>query len=131
MPSTARKTLASLLIALHAAIMLCGPGLHAAPGLGHFGTSGVASKLDNTPELSAAVAAPGEHCPLCDFFAQGQLPLEQATLAVHRLVDPVEPDSLPISLPRPLILSAQSRAPPRIDARIVMPTTSESNLVLA
>lgn len=131
MPSTARKALVSLLIALHAAIMLCGPGLHAATGLGHLGATEASSRPDRAPDQITTVSSAVEHCPLCDFLAQGQLPIDPEIVVADRMVDPVDPASPPLSPPAPSLLSTQSRAPPRRDARIVLPTNPGSNLLHA
>jgi hypothetical protein len=119
MPRTARQALASLLIALHAAIALCGPGLHAAPGLGHFGPAGTVRKPDAQPEFIKVAATASEHCPICDYFAQGQLPLPPTIPISFRLVLAVEPTHPPILAPRAPRSSSQSRAPPCGDARTV------------
>lgn len=131
MLSTARKALAASLIALHAAIMLCGPGLHAAPGLGHPSASRELPKGDETPSLSTVTPVGGDHCPLCDFFAQGQLPADPAMVVADLLDLPSGPIPLPACSPRPPILTSQSRAPPLSDDRIVPPTTAKSNHIPA
>ncbi len=131
MLSTARKALAASLIALHAAIMLCGPGLHAAPGLGHPSASRELPKGDETPSLSTVPPVGGDHCPLCDFFAQGQLPAERPPAVADLLDRPAGPISRPACSPRPPILSSRSRAPPLSDDRIVPPTTAMSNPIPA
>jgi hypothetical protein len=119
MPRTARQALAALLIALHATISLCGPGLHAAPGLGHAGPAGTSRGLDRHLKLTTLAATASEHCPICDYFSQGQLPSPPPTTASNRLVRSFEPVPISSIVPRPPLLSSRSRAPPRGDARIV------------
>jgi hypothetical protein len=119
MQRNARNTLSALLIAFHATIALCGPGLHAAPYMGHDSPSGTVRKPDGQLELTKLAATATEHCPLCDFFAQGQLPLPPSLQVSARVVLPFEPADLPLFAPRPPHLSSRSRAPPLGDARIV------------
>jgi hypothetical protein len=119
MPKTARKALAALLISLHAMISLCGAGLHAAPGLGHPGPTGTSRKLDGHLEWRSLAATTSEHCPICDYVSQGQLPLPRAFSVSSRLVLPFTPAAVPILAPSPSLLSCRSRAPPLNDARIV------------
>ena len=119
MPYTARQALAALLIALHAAVALCGPGLHAAPGLGHAGPAGSSRGPDGPPGLIKPPATALEHCPLCDYFAQGQVPLPPSPQASCRLVLPFEPTRFPLLAPRPPLVSSRSRAPPLGDSPVV------------
>lgn len=119
MPRTARQALAASLIVLHAAISLCGASLHAAPGLGHAGSAGSSTKADAHPGLTRIAATVPEHCPLCDYFSQGQLPLAADFVAASRLVLPFEPTQPPPLLPRSPHLLARPRAPPRGISRIV------------
>ncbi len=119
MPRTARQVLTALLITLHAVISLCGPSLHAAPGLGHKSLAEVSSRTDGLGEWGKITATPAEHCPVCEYFAQAQLPFHRVILVSSRLVLPFEPAHSPILNSRPLSLSSQPRAPPLGDARVV------------
>lgn len=109
--------MASTLIALHAAIALCGPGLHAAPGLGHAGAARASLQRDSSPEFADVSPDPTEHCPVCDYFAQGQLPLVPAAPVGSRFVASFEPNLAHPPIPLPPSRSNRSRAPPRIDSR--------------
>jgi hypothetical protein len=119
MPRTARQVLAALLIALHATISLCGPGLHGAPGLGHAGPAGNIRKSDGHLKPASLAAVAPEHCPICDCFSQGQVPTPPSVVASHRLVRCFVPAPISTLAPRPPLLVSRSRAPPRVDARIV------------
>jgi hypothetical protein len=119
MPRTSRQALAALLIALHASISLCGPGLHAAPGLGHAGLAGSSRESDGDPGLTRHSATAPEHCPVCDYFSQGQLPLPPFLHVPSRPVLPFETALISTLAPRPPLLYSRSRAPPRGAARIV------------
>jgi hypothetical protein len=66
-----RQLLVASLIALHAAIALCGPCLHELPGLGHDSSAG--SQTQQHPLKSSHDS--GDNCPVCHFLAQGQLPV--------------------------------------------------------
>ncbi len=118
MPHTARRALAAFLIALHAAIAACGPGLHAAPGLGHAARSAETSAADGTPALAHPSINLAEHCPLCDYFAQGQLPIARACWASSPLVVPAEPARPALLPPAPPLPTSRSRAPPLGDSRL-------------
>ncbi len=119
MPRTARRALAAFLIALHAAISACGPGLHAAPGLGHPGRSVGLSGVEGTTSLAHPSVKLAEHCPLCDYFAQGQLPIASACLASCPLVAAAEPGRTAPLAPGPPRSLSRSRAPPLGDPRSV------------
>jgi hypothetical protein len=119
MPRTARQALAAFLIALHATISLCGPGLHAVPGLGHAGPTGTIRKSDGHLKAASRAAVVPEHCPICDYFWQGQVPSPPSAVASHRLVRCLDPAPISTLAPRPTLLISRSRAPPRGDARIV------------
>ncbi len=119
MPRTARTTLTALLIALHATILLCGPGLHAAPGLAHAGLSNAPATDDGGTRWSETSTRLVDHCPLCEYLAQGQLPLQPAAWIACQLVRPFEPALLPVLSPFLLPFPSRSRAPPRDAAWIV------------
>ena len=116
MPQVARQALATLLIALHAVIAICGPGLHAGLGSGHVGSSHCAGPAKGSPEATQLAASPADHCPICDHFAQGQLPGSSGILSLARFDAPFEPAGHRVEAPRPPPLSARSRAPPRASA---------------
>ncbi len=112
MSSTACRALATLLIALHAAIAACGPGLHAAPGLAHAGMPGSAARADDGAEIAPPSLRLIEHCPLCDYFAQGQLIAGRASCESRPLAAAAEPARPLLLAPRPARSPSRSRAPP-------------------
>ncbi len=79
----------------------------------------VSSRTDGLGELGKITATPAEHCPVCEYFAQAQLPFQRAILESSRLVLPFEPVHPPSLGSRPLPLSSRPRAPPLGDARII------------
>lgn len=109
MPLALRNALFATLVAFHAAVTVCGAGLHALPGLGH--NSGLRPRAQNDhshgPGKSAHESA--DECPVCQFLAQGQLADEPAGGPIARLPgdaltltppanDPVTPPG--VSIPR-------------------------------
>lgn len=117
MSATARRLLASLLIALHASISALGPGLHAGAGGEHDGPGRVAKHLHGQGGLVQAAPDAPEHCPICEHLAQGQWsPPAVAPAPCSRVAALGPVASRPID-PRPPILAARPRAPPRGDVR--------------
>ena len=104
-----RKLLVSALVAFHVMVMLCGPSLHGVPGIGHHVDvgAGAGERHDGHP-----VSGPhglSDHCLVCQFFWQGQLPVAfvcNATSDQVMMLVPVErfymtPHSSPtVSRPR-------------------------------
>lgn len=109
-----RNLLATLLIALHAAIAIGGPGLHAGPGLSHAGRPASADQSGGSEDLAPVqvTASPVEHCPLCDYFAQGQLPFPLHAPALALVATPFEPTRTRVEAPHPPVIATRSRAPP-------------------
>ena len=118
MPRNARKPLTALLIALHALIVVCGQAMHASPGLSHASAPAGSREGDGLPRWADLSVAPTEHCPVCEYFAQGQLPLVAGLPILARPVSPLEPVLLPAHSPLRLVLASRSRAPPRGDAQV-------------
>lgn len=118
MPYPARHILATLMIALHAAIAVCGPGLHAGPGLSHAGQAAGASRAEHGQDQLGVAASPTEHCPLCDYFAQGQLPFPPAVPRLVLTASPFEPTPPRVEAPPSPPISTRSRAPPQADRLI-------------
>src|SRR5260370_24945643 len=112
MPRSLRQTLVALLIALHAAVTLCGPGLHALPGWGHNSGLHPLAKNDHSHGPGKSSHAASDECPVCHFLAQGQLSSDHSGGVTASLVgDPVTPIvsiAVPIS-PHPL---SNPRGPP-------------------
>ena len=109
MKRTARRPLIAWLVALHAAIAIVAPSLHALPGLGH-ATPRASSeeRRDAAPPITAAA----EHCSVCEYLAQGQLPLCSPVLVVELTNSSGDsPEALP-EAPRVPITSGRPRSPP-------------------
>jgi hypothetical protein len=105
-----RHLLFGSLIACHAAVMLCGPSLHALAGSSHGLAAASNSGRPDDPTQSRPDSA--DNCLICHFVAQGQLPVAFfGTVATHHVAELVVP-ALPISQPRPTHLPSIPRAPP-------------------
>jgi hypothetical protein len=105
-----RHLLFASVIACHAFVTLCGPCLHALPGSSH--DMGAASKSRRADDPSQSRRDAADNCLVCQFVAQGQLPVEfthgPSILQVTELVTP----ALPISTTSALHLPSTPRAPP-------------------
>jgi hypothetical protein len=105
-----RRLLLSALVAIYAAVCLCGPCLHALSGSDH--PPGPASQAGRTHDPARSTADSADTCLLCHFVAQGQLPVATG----HQLSVQVAADlALPaVSVSRPILhhLAANPRAPP-------------------
>src|SRR5260370_17696329 len=108
MPRSLRQTLVALLIALHAAVTLCGPGLHALPGWGHDSGLHPLAKTDHSHGPGKSSHEAKDECPVCQFLAQGQLSSNcvggESTWVVGDALPPVAPlpvavSPLPLSIP--------------------------------
>lgn len=114
MPRTVRRPFIIGLVALHAAVMLCGAGLHALPGLAHDSGLRPLAKNDHThgPGKSSHEAA--EDCSLCQLLFQSQLAAHQHCAAPAWLAI----DSVCLSSPTPELIPAfrtsSPRAPPSL-----------------
>ena len=110
MPHMARRLLFALVLACHAAVMLCGPCLHALPGSSHElrATSNSQHADDSTPSRRDGA----DNCLICKFVAQGQVLAGVFTATsfdqVNEFVPPVATLSQPVSIPLPSF----PRAPP-------------------
>ncbi len=74
MSRVGRQLLFFSLIACHAAVVLCGPCLHALPGSTH--EMGAASKSHRPDHPLQSRSDSNDDCLICQFVAQGQLPVE-------------------------------------------------------
>ena len=105
-----RHFLFASVIACHAIVTLCGPCLHALPGSSHALDATSKSRRADDPAQSRSDSA--DNCLVCQFVAQGQLPVEfthgPLILQVTELVTP----SLPITAISALHLPSNPRAPP-------------------
>ena len=114
MPNFPRHVLATLLIALHASLAICGPGLHAGLGSEHARPAHSPDRPDHRQELAGLTISAAEHCPICDYFAQGQLSVTTAIPRLVQLVTPLAPIVHAVDSLRPILLSTRSRAPPSL-----------------
>jgi len=112
MPRFARQLLAASLVALHAAVMLCGPCLHAVPGWGHAPGLSRSSDVHHVRTPSAASLLQADDCPVCHFLSQAQLPVDPARVVAvaHVRVLDAPRDREPVP-PAPF-RSTSPRAPP-------------------
>ena len=78
MPVTARHALIAALIALHAAVSVCGAGLHALPGWGHDSGLHPLARNDHSHGPGKSAHESADECPVCQFLAQGQLSCDHA-----------------------------------------------------
>jgi len=94
-----RNALVAVLIGLHAAVTLCGPGLHAISGLSHGNGYSPFARNDHSHGPGPSSHQASDDCLVCQFLAQGQLasdfgigvsprvPLDEATTLAPR-IDP-------------------------------------------
>src|SRR5262249_15721180 len=105
-----RQILFASLIACHAAVILCGPCLHALPGSSH--EPGAISKPDRPDDAGQSRRDTNANCLIYQVVAQGQLPVafscELSSPVVTDLALPALPHTRPISPQLP----ASPRAPP-------------------
>lgn len=103
----ARQILLASLLALYGVVTVGGPALHALPGAGH---AKAATTADG--DGSERPTSSDDDCPICHFFAQGQL-AEDSTHVMSMDVVRIQPaDDLPLTFPPAVARSAGPRAPP-------------------
>ena len=108
-----RKLLIASLVALHAAVMLCGPCLHGLAGVGNHATivSGGVVAHQARDAFRPSHDRPDD-CPVCHFLAQAQMSVDSESVSIVQRVCLIKPeipfDSLTPSLPS----SGSPRAPP-------------------
>ncbi len=107
-----RRALIASLVAFHAALMLCGPCLHAMPGLDH--RAGLGSTARDSTEWSTAREDSADDCPICQLVAQGQLPIEASTVSSTALVARSTGNAAPVADVVPPALPSCPRAPPAV-----------------
>ena len=107
----ASQFLLATILALYGVITLSGPALHALPGFGHRSTE-LASDRAAAPGHGDQDNAAAHDCPICHFYAQGQLiagPDGAPSREIVRIRSADEPQlSSPLAVARPSI----PRAPP-------------------
>ena len=105
-----RQFLFASLIACHAAVILCGPCLHALPGSTH--EMGPTAKSHGLGDPVQSRRDTSDHCLICHFVAQGQLTVEfSCCCAIQPSVELVVPSILASRLFSQLLPSSP-RAPP-------------------
>jgi len=105
-----RHLLFASVLACHAAVTFCGPCLHALPGSSHELKGDARSHRTDDAAQSRRDAA--DNCLICQFVAQGQLPVELATgIPSQQAAALIVPD-LPAPDIRSAPLSSSPRAPP-------------------
>ncbi len=70
---TLRKLLFLTLITPHVGVLLCGPSLHAMPGMGHTAVLGEDAGAQHEGEPEQTPHHFSDHCLVCQFLVQGQL----------------------------------------------------------
>ncbi len=112
MSGSFRRILLATWIAFHAAITLCGPGLHALSGFEHDGSPGAAADDGLTIESGDTLHGEADDCPVCHYLAQGQLPCQNAPVVVDSAVVHLAQSRREPTLPLALHLPSSPRAPP-------------------
>jgi hypothetical protein len=108
--SQIRRFVFATLVACYAAMVLCGPCLHELPGSTH--RMGAASNPDRPDHPLQSQSDSKDRCLICQFVAQGQLPVEfyvsaSPELIAELVIPAVSAPHLPFRL-----LPSSPRAPP-------------------
>jgi hypothetical protein len=106
-----RQILPAFLIACHAAVTLCGPCLHELPGATHHQIS-AASKSNRSDDPVWPRNDSRDGCLICQFVAQGQLPVELSRESLPHLIGELVLGAFPVSRSLPNSLPSCPRAPP-------------------
>jgi hypothetical protein len=105
-----RQFLFASLIACHAAVILCGPCLHALSGATH--EMGATTKSHDTDDPVQSRRDASDHCLICHFVAQSQLTIAFSGIsAIQPSVEWVAPSIFAAS-PFSQLLTTGPRAPP-------------------
>ncbi len=99
------------LFACHTAVTVCGPCLHELPGVGHQ-KSGLSSKPQASGDEAKSRLHTSDHCLVCQYIAQGQLPVERASVGNVSHVVGLETCFCPSFRPSRIVALAHPRAPP-------------------
>jgi hypothetical protein len=111
-----RHLLFGSVIACHAAVVLCGPCLHALPGSSH--GLGAVSKSDRPDDPTQSRRDSADNCLICQFVTQGQLPVEISCGPTIHVIAALVVPVLPATHTLPLQLPSNPRAPPAVAASL-------------
>ena len=104
------------LVALHATVMLVGPGLHGLAAWDHAARHFECSNQEHAHGPAHAAAVDSDDCPVCHFFAQSHLPIVGADVAPALQSLAYEPEPCPGLVTLSRLFSTSPRAPPADDA---------------
>jgi len=109
--------LVASLVALHATVMLVGPGLHGLAAWDHAARHFECANREHAHGPAHAAAVDSDDCPVCHFFAQGHVPITTAPVltALQSLTLRPEPRSRLVTPQR--LHSISPRAPPTTPLR--------------
>jgi hypothetical protein len=107
-----RHILFASVLACHAAVTLCGPCLHALSGSSH--DQGAASKSHRPDDPTPSRRDAADNCLICQFVAQGQLPVEFSHGLSTELIAELVAPALPAAHALPRQLPSSPRAPPSV-----------------
>lgn len=107
-----RTLLVSAVIAFHLMVMVCGPSLHALPGIGHHVEFGADAGDRHEGQPVPVPHGFSDHCLVCQFFSQGQLPIATACVTTSTPVLILDPVEIPFLLPHFSPIVSHPRAPP-------------------
>ena len=109
MQRRARQILLASLLALYGVLTACGTALHTLPGADHV-EYGSPQKGDGADHPTG----PHHDCPVCHFFAQGQITADSAQILSMDVVRIQPVDDLPINCLPSIDRPSAPRAPPCI-----------------
>jgi hypothetical protein len=119
MPRILRQTLVALMLVLYGSVSFCGSGLHALtdPGSSHARSEWPVSKEGLSIRAGTGHAG-ASHCPLCEFYAQGQMTPEPFRIISRPLTSPHVSLVLALVAARDQHPSCSPRAPPIVRASV-------------
>jgi hypothetical protein len=107
-----RRFLFASLVVLHTVFALCGPGHHAMTGGSGRHHAARSEGRETVVEPAEAMCPSDGHCPVCDYLAQGQLPVKYACLPLGQVAEPAKPCERPSRSSTPTRSPTIPRAPP-------------------
>jgi hypothetical protein len=113
-----RSILVVALLAMYGAISLFGPALHSLPGLAHAPSTSTPAQQFAEGQLDRGTASSTDHCPVCQFLAQGQLPTELLDVSWTFQATPQSDGESSVVKPAARYQPAHPRAPPVTSADI-------------